>query len=133
MHISQLADEFVANCDDHVKEGDMVRYNPVDVLTAVCRHHHSYKNFQEISSLMGMLHVQTPANPALSSTTAAHKREPASIYAVLAVANRPILALILSHAIKHVSRMQCMHVCNVFFFPNGTFSLLTGHRSACAC
>lgn len=26
VHISQLADEFVANCDDHVKEGDMVRY-----------------------------------------------------------------------------------------------------------
>lgn len=25
VHISQLADEFVANCDDHVKEGDMVR------------------------------------------------------------------------------------------------------------
>lgn len=26
VHISQLADEFVANCDDHVKEGDMVRH-----------------------------------------------------------------------------------------------------------
>lgn len=25
VHISQLADEFVANCDEHVKEGDMVR------------------------------------------------------------------------------------------------------------
>lgn len=25
VHISQLADEFVANCDDYVKEGDMVR------------------------------------------------------------------------------------------------------------
>lgn len=24
MHISQLADEFVANCEDHVKEGDTV-------------------------------------------------------------------------------------------------------------
>lgn len=28
VHISQMADEFVANCDDHVKEGDMVRINP---------------------------------------------------------------------------------------------------------
>ena len=25
VHISQLADEFVANCEDHVKEGDTVR------------------------------------------------------------------------------------------------------------
>ncbi|CAM9799223.1 unnamed protein product, partial [Laminaria digitata] len=24
VHISQLADEFVANCEDHVKEGDTV-------------------------------------------------------------------------------------------------------------
>lgn len=27
VHISQLADEFVANCDDHVKDGDTVRNN----------------------------------------------------------------------------------------------------------
>lgn len=30
MHISQLADEFVANCDDWVKEGDMVRSDAID-------------------------------------------------------------------------------------------------------
>ncbi|CAM9313387.1 unnamed protein product [Ectocarpus sp. 6 AP-2014] len=31
VHISQLADEFVANCDDHVKEGDMVRVRVLNV------------------------------------------------------------------------------------------------------
>lgn len=29
VHISQLADEFVANCDDHVKEGDTVRLDTI--------------------------------------------------------------------------------------------------------
>lgn len=30
VHISQLADEFVANCDDHVKEGDTVSLHEYD-------------------------------------------------------------------------------------------------------
>ena len=33
VHISQLADEFVANCEDHVKEGDTVSRLPTDVPT----------------------------------------------------------------------------------------------------